>query len=224
MYIVTGKITEEGKEKAYSVFGIKEQKTCLVTKKELKQMVKNNADVCGYDILNSAGIKTKTFKKTKKFLWDRIPELTGRLQVENEKDKNLQILVGTNGFKEIKHYITVKPSGEIYVYSENKLKAEIRKNNIIGAVIDTNNRLMLYIHNEINDFWIMKLGYKRDEDGFWEYDELEHENIARQARIDEINEKIRETDKRTKALGLTAFNEKGGIKRDKPGTKKGTNN
>ena len=36
MYIVLGKITENGRDKAYTVYGINEQKACFLPRKEVK--------------------------------------------------------------------------------------------------------------------------------------------------------------------------------------------
>lgn len=167
MYIITGKITEEGKDVGYSVYGLNEQRSCILTKKEVRNMLINKQTVFGMSIGEHFSSTRYTFKKCKPYLWAKLPEINGKGEPEREEDKDLQVMLGSNGFKELKVFVTVNTLGEISVYDEEGLKEQIHNGNIAGAVIDKRGKVINYINFDITDQWLMNLGYRRNDDKKW---------------------------------------------------------
>lgn len=166
MYIVVGKITENRRDKAYAVFGIREKKVCIITRKEVKRMLNADYDFFGMELRvnNNCGYN---IHKNRSYYWKRIPEITGKGEPEKEEDKDIKILIGTNGYKEVRHYIVVSPAGKIELLTKEAIKQEIKKDNIIGATYSEDDRILAYINNEISDEWLEELGYEKDEEMMW---------------------------------------------------------
>jgi len=167
MYIITGKITENKRDRAYTVFGIKEQKSGLLTRQEVKKMMISGEEVLGLNV-NLNFNDGYNVHKNRSFLWKRIPEINGKCEPEDPKDKETQILVGTNGFKEARHFITVNSLGEIKVYSLDEVRQEIDKGHIVGAVNTANKKVIIQIKNELSDEWLQNLGYVKDKNSNWQ--------------------------------------------------------
>lgn len=173
MYIVLGKITENGRDKAYTVYGINEQKACFLPRKEVKNMLINEKKFYGLEMnLNAYGNDNVHKTKTSIF-WNRIPEMNGKCEPEDPKDKDLKVVLGTNGYKEVRHFITANTLGQITIYNKEEIQEEIRKNNIIGAINAEDGRVLVYIKNELSDKWVENLGYEKDKDAMWHKKELE---------------------------------------------------
>lgn len=167
MYIITGKITENGRDRAYTVYGIKEQRACFMSRKDVKSMLIRDEKFYGLEMNVNAYGNDNIHKTKTSIFWSRIPEMNGKCEPENPKDKDLKVLIGTNGYKEVRHFITANTLGQVFIYNKEEIQEEIRKGNIIGAINADDGRVIVYIKNELSDKWVANLGYERDENSMW---------------------------------------------------------
>lgn len=167
MYFITGKITENEKELAYGLYDTNTQRAMIMSKKATRQLVSAENEVLGFERFFNVSQGKVYVRKNKEFMWKGLPELNGKGEPENVEDKKMQVLIGSNGFKEVKSYITVNSVGEVRIYTKADMKKELIEGNIIGAALASNEQVMTYVNEEISDEWILKLGYKRNEIGLW---------------------------------------------------------
>ena len=167
MYFITGKITENEKDLAYGVYDMEKQRAMIMSKKATRQLVSAGEVVCGFEKFFN-GMQGKIYvRKNKDYIWKGVPELNGMGAPEDPKDNELQVLIGCNGFKEVKSYITVNSLGVVRIYNKSEIQDEVAKGIIIGASIGDTGHVVTYINEEVSNDWISSLGYKRNEIGLW---------------------------------------------------------
>ena len=166
MYFITGKLTENGKETAYSVYDTDKQRSIITGKKPIRQLVENGVNVYGFERFFNGTCGKFSVRKNREFLWKQIPELSGIGVPENPEDSDLQVLIGSNGFKEVKHYVTVNSIGIVKVYSKAEVKKEVASGNVIGMILD-GDRIIPLVTEEITDEWLKSLGYERNDSKQW---------------------------------------------------------
>lgn len=167
MYIVLGKISEERKDRAYRLFNYETQEVKLFIRDEIMKILDHKVEITGLQIgYNSYG--KINIRKNFHFMWkEGIPELKGDGNVEKE-DRQLKMIIGTNGYKTCKNYVLINPLGEITVYSEEEVKQRIKEGErIVGLKLSSANVVMTYIKKDLSDTWLERLGFIK-EDGLWQ--------------------------------------------------------
>lgn len=171
MNIIVGKITEDSKDRAYMLFSVKEQKRRIMTREAVREALIKGEKILGFE-LNCNTYGRYNLRKSKSYIWKNMPELNGKGQPETDADGAVEIFIGTNGFKEVKVYVTVNSNGDIRIYSRDNFISRIEKagDTVIGAGLqdtEDSKELNLYIKNMLTDTWMEQLGFKRDEDFNW---------------------------------------------------------
>ena len=167
MYFITGSIYENGKLAAYGLYNVKEKKAIIMSKRSVKESVLAGEEVVGFvryeNTINGLGY----VRKHRGYMWKNLPELNGKGVPEQEEYIHNKVLIGTNGFKEVRQFVTVNSIGEIKVYSAKDFKEELKNDRITGAVLAEDGRILSKVRNEISDQWLKDSGFKRDDDLVW---------------------------------------------------------
>ena len=166
MYIVTGKLLEDSKEVAYGVYDTDKKKAMLMAKEQVKNLVAHGITVIGFEHVYTPSRGSYFVRKSKNIMWKEIPELNGKGQPVG---KPMEILLGVNGYKEMKSFVTVNSLGGVKVYSKDEMVKKMAKdNNIIGAVLASDERIIPMIKNTVNDIWLIDCGFERGEGLYWQ--------------------------------------------------------
>ena len=166
MYVITGKILEDSKVVAYGVYDTDRKKAMIMAKEQVNNIVAHGITVIGFECVYTTARGSYFVRKSKNFMWRELPELNGKGE---PLDKEKEILLGVNGYKEMKSYVTVNSLGGVRVYSKDEIIDKLSNdNNIIGAVLASDNRIIPMIKNTINDIWLIDCGFERGEGLYWQ--------------------------------------------------------
>lgn len=167
MYFITGRIVENGKLTAYGLYDLNERKATLMSKKSIKNLVVAGREVVGFERYENTFTGLAYARKNRGYMWKNLPDLNGKGEPEKPEDKHNKVLIGTNGFKELREFVTVNSTGEVNVYTSEEFKAELSKDCITGAVLAEDGRILSQVKNEITDKWLKEAGFERGKDKVW---------------------------------------------------------
>lgn len=173
MYFITGSIYENGKLAAYGLYNVEKKKAVIMSKKSVKKIVMAGEEVVGFIKYDNNITGLPYVRKHRGYMWKNLPELNGKGKPEQEEYLHNKVLIGTNGFKEVRQFVTVNSTGEVMVYGLEDFKEELRGNRITGAVLAEDGRILSRARNEISDKWLKDSGFKRDDNLIWKKEQLE---------------------------------------------------
>ena len=157
MLVPIGKITEDEKIAAVIIYDLKKYKRRLMSINELNSKVFAE-NVCGLTLCidNNGEITTR---RTKKFLWDNIPECNGKCEPEIESDRNTLILLGSYDRRNKKGYIVSDIFGQVEVLGSNDIKEVMKSKMVVGAKLGNDGRIMNFVNNRFELDQLKELGY-----------------------------------------------------------------
>lgn len=181
MNIIIGKIAEDGKDRAYMLYSVEEQKRMIITRDAVKNAMIDGMKIVGFELRQNY-YGAYGLHKTKSYIWKKMPELNGKGKAKTEADEAVEIFIGTNGFKEVKVYVTINASGIIRVYSKDNFirRMETDEYTIIGAAIKLDSdqkEIRQDIKNMLTDTWMERLGFERNAEFNWMTKQVNEEGM-----------------------------------------------
>ena len=166
MFYITGMVVENARTVAYSLYDVDSKKSIIVSSKSVKRMLKDEEEIVGFALYTDYRGK-KYVRKNKRYMWRNLPEINGKGIPEKEEDKDILILIGSNGFKEVKQFVLVNSVGEMVICNMKELQERIKSNKIVGAVVNSLDRILFGNELELDDKWIEEAGFERDCNDMW---------------------------------------------------------